>query len=179
VYTNVMSSGEIPPASSGGGIPPRQPPSGGKVAGAGGEGGKDEGGPRKSEGEEVADPLGIEPGRETKLLIAEIQNESAGQIVDRIVADRRVMLAVVRLDETKRLAVASELADRLPSLTELSIELSKDPLVLSLLAMLSEDIHKQALKLLNLPEDTEIEPPPGDRVEPPSSAEGGGLDTQV
>lgn len=157
MYNNVMSSGETPSIGTGmSGIPPHRPPSGGKVAGAGGEGGgKDEGGPRKPEGEEpLADPLGVEPGHETKQLIAEIQNESAGQIVDRIVADRRVMLAVARLDETKRLAVAQELASRLPSLTELSIELSKNPLVLSLLAGLSEDIRKQVLRLLNLPEDT-------------------------
>ena len=77
-------------------------------------------------------------------------------------------------------AIARELHSRLPSIGELAQELAEDPLILSFIAMISEDIRKQILRQLGLPEKLEIPPAPGDRVEPPSPTENpGGLDRQA
>ena len=81
--------------TGGSNIPPRKPPSGGKVAGAGGEFGGDDG-PNRAD-ETMADaPLGVEPGPKTMDLIAELKQVDDSAIVDRILADRSVMLAVLR-----------------------------------------------------------------------------------
>ena len=157
-----MSSNAIPP----GGITPGSsghPLSGRGMAGAGKENGGDE-----PNAERAADPFGIEPSAETRDLIAELQHTSDDVIVDRILADRRVITAVVRLEQAKIDSVALELYRRLPTIAEQSQELAEDPLIHSLLAMISVDIRKQLLEQLGLPTDMKIPPAPGNRVEPPS-----------
>lgn len=144
----------------------------------GGENGDDEH-PRRPDSSGMPDPLGVEPGPETRALIAEFTVASTGTIVDRILGDRRVMLAVLRLGQEKREDIARELADRLPTLQEMSDELAKNPLILSLIAMTSEDLRKTMLALLHLKE-TDLPKPPEHRVQPPSPPEGsGGIDIRA
>ena len=84
------------PSSAGGpNQPPRKPPAGGEVAGAGGESGGDDG-PNRADEAGATDPLGVEPGKETLALIAEFKQTDDSIIVDRILEDRSVMLAVLR-----------------------------------------------------------------------------------
>lgn len=122
----------------------------------------------------AGDPLGVEPGPETLALIAEFQAMPEAQIVDRVLADRRCMLAVLRLEKSRQQAIAVEITRRLPTIGELAKELAEDPLILSLLALLSEDIRRQAMRALGLPEDRQIPSAPGNRVKPPPPPESGG-----
>ena len=149
------------------------------MAGAGGESGGDDG-PNRADGAGSTDPLDIEPGAGTKALIAELRLADNDVIVNRIIADSRVILAVVRLKQAKIDAVAQGLSERLPTLAEQSKKLAEDPLIHSFIAMMSVDIRKQIIAQLGIPEEKIIPPAPGGRVEPPSPPENpGGLDRQA